>query len=90
VTTLHIYRVITPEGVETYVLAPDYDEARNVYCDSYELPDGEYRLFRIEDWCDQLEPDRRHGLDAVLEQGKQGVVTWEATTGWTMLPRRSE
>lgn len=47
--SLFLFRVFTPEGHHTYVVAADEDEAAATYCGSYTLAEGEQRLFKIVD-----------------------------------------
>lgn len=58
---LYLFRIFTPEGDETYVVAADDREAAEIYMVSYTLKDGEHRLFKIVDGLPICRPSATSG-----------------------------
>lgn len=85
---LRFFKVITPEGKVTYLVAVDENEAAAIYCDSYELAEGEHRLFKILDGMADLPDERRRGLAAIMKSGRASLATHNEEVGWSVLPRR--
>lgn len=79
---MHLFRVITPDGDVTFIVATDEDQARNLYCDSDELEDGEVRLFRVEHFCDAVDDEQSLGLDELVDGEVAGIVVFEPRKGW--------
>ena len=80
---LQLFRVEEAEGDEHYVIAPNFDVAAAVYCESILPPEYEPRLFRIRDGMLGLKDKR--GLSALLEFGPVGVVAWNEERGWSLI-----
>ena len=83
---LKLFKVLTREGLETHVVAANENEAVAIYMGSYTLADGEHRLFKIVDGVSDLPPERRAGLDSILEFGPRGVAQFHEESGWSVRP----
>ena len=53
---------------------------------SHTLAEGEHRLFKIVDGLGELSPERRAGLDSLLEFGPRGVAQFHEENGWSVRP----
>ena len=84
---LRFFKVFTPQGEVTRIVAVDEDEAADIYCNSYVLHDGEHQLFKIVDGLPELPPEHREGLASILEFGPRGVAIFDPKSGWSILPR---
>lgn len=86
VTPFRLFKIEEREGRETLVVAQNADMASAVWGASFELEEGETRMFRILDGTTDLTEHQRNLLAKVLEFGPVGVATWNEGEGWMVRP----
>jgi hypothetical protein len=83
VTPYRLFRIEERDGPVTHVIARNPDDASTVWGASFELEEGETRMFRIIDDMSDLTERQRELLLPLLEAGPVGMVEWDEETGWS-------
>lgn len=80
---LKFYRIETPDGNQTYVVAPNTNLAAAIWATQLVRPMGEPMLYRITDGLTDLGDEQRAAMDRFLEFGTVGIPVW-SDGEWTV------
>lgn len=85
VTPFRLFRIEERDGAVTFVIARNPDDASAVWGASFELEEGETRMFRIIEGMSGLTERQRELLAPVLESGPAAVLKWDEPNGrWSL------
>lgn len=83
---LDLFRIVTLEGQETFVVAGEDHEAVAIWMDAEPLGDDESSMFKVMRAVNDLPEEQWAGVDDMLAQGPAGIATWSAELGWKVTP----